>query len=212
MTKCKHTIDELVNDLCPIKRVRSPKRQFLIWIGSIGVAVLGWVAFNPLRPDIAEVLRNPVFLIEVVLLHAAFILGAYHLFTNALPGLQKGRWIPRLATGFLGGWIGLLIVRGWVNPAALLGACHNAWHCVGQVVALNLIGVLLLVILLRRYPVSILGYALPGVLLSASLGTAVMEWTCQSMNPLHLLIGHGGPMVGMMILFYVGYRLIQTKK
>lgn len=202
MNKCKKTIDTLITDLCPTTRVVPPKIQFLIWILSLGVTILGILTLHPIRSDIGVVLRDPFFLAEAILLHGAFFLGSYHLFSNAVPGLQKVRIFPRLAMACLGMWVGLLIFRGSVAPAKLMGACHNAWVCVGQTIILNVIASLLLIVFLRRYQISVLSYVMPGILLSTSFGVAVLEWVCESMNPLHLLIAHGGPMLGMMLLMY----------
>lgn len=202
MSDCKDKINKLVEDLCPTKPVGSPITKFFIWIVGILLTLLGLFALHPVRPDLGAVMRNPVFLIEAFLLHSAFFLGSYHLFANAVPGLQKARYFPKIALLFLGLWLGILFFRGAMHPLDLLGACHNALPCIGQATLLNMVGAFLLIGLFRRHRVSVLGYVLPGLLLSSTFGTAVLEWTCQTMNPLHLLVAHGGPMLGMIGLLY----------
>jgi len=208
---CSDTIAALTKDLRPTTCVMRPKWQFLVWIVAVGLLVYSVFLIVPLRDDIASTLLNPFFILDICLLMGAFLSGSYYLFANTLPDVRRASGFLKLSIGLLSAWVIALVARAVLNPTALWGACHNAIHCMGTISAINAVAAFLIWLILRRNQVCTLLYVLPGLLVSITVGTAVVEWTCVSLNPLHLLVGHGTPMLISGLVIYGVLRWWQKR-
>ena len=117
MTKTPDLIDALVDGATPVRRLRPPLVRAALWL-LLAALVLGLiVAGYGLRLDIADRLRQPVFVVSMVAALTTGILAAIASFQISLPDRSRwwlllpapalAVWLSTLGYGCLSDWVGI---------------------------------------------------------------------------------------------------------
>ena len=116
MTKTPDLIDALVDGATPVRRLRPPLVRAALWL-LLAALVLGLiVAGYGLRLDIADRLRQPVFVVSMVAALTTGILAAIASFQISLP--DRSRWWLLLPAPALAVWLSTLgydCLSDWVG-------------------------------------------------------------------------------------------------
>jgi hypothetical protein len=116
VTKTPDLIDTLVDCATPVRRLRPPLVRAALWL-LLAALVLGLLAVvHGVRPDLAERLRQPVFVIGMVGALATGILAAIASFKVSLP--DGSRWWLLLPAPALALWISTLgygCLTDWIS-------------------------------------------------------------------------------------------------
>jgi hypothetical protein len=116
VTKTPELIDALVECATPVRRLRPPLVRAGLWL-LLAALVLGLIAIaHGVRPDLAEQLRQPLFVTGMVGALATGILGAVASFRISLP--DGSRWWVMLPLPALALWvstIGYGCLTDWVS-------------------------------------------------------------------------------------------------
>lgn len=122
-------IESLVAEAAPVKRLR-PLRRTLSWLG-IASVMLGLLALiHGLRPDLAEVLVEPVFVVALGASIATAILSAMACFFVSLPDRSRAWMLLPVPTFIL--WISTIsygCMTYWIAPAPSEGFIASEARC-----------------------------------------------------------------------------------
>jgi len=186
-------IGSLSSGLAPVRRMRAPGTQALIWLGGaaglIGLAVL----LHGLRPDLAAMVMMPQgggqFLASLATGVAAAIAAAMLARADRSP---RWAWLP---LPFLVTWLSLLGL-GCIEDLARMGeAAMHPTLSTGRIQFIGMLGVPLaagLLLLLRHAgPVRPVPVLLLGALASAALCSAGLSLFHHLDAALEVLISHG---------------------
>jgi len=118
VTKTPDLIDALVEGTTPVRRLRPPLVRAALWLLLTAVVLVLIVTGHGLRPDIAERLRQPVFVLSMIAAITTGILAAVASFQISLP--DRSRWWILLPAPALAVWlstIGYGCLSDWVSVA-----------------------------------------------------------------------------------------------
>ena len=118
MKKTPDLIDALVEGTTPVRRLRPPLVRAALWLLLTAVVLVLIVTGHGLRPDIAERLRQPVFVLSMIAAITTGILAAVASFQISLP--DRSRWWILLPAPALAVWlstIGYGCLSDWVSVA-----------------------------------------------------------------------------------------------
>jgi hypothetical protein len=118
VTKTPDLIDALVEGTTPVRRLRPPFVRAALWLLLTAVVLVLIVTGHGLRPDIAERLRQPVFVLSMIAAITTGILAAVASFQISLP--DRSRWWILLPAPALAVWlstIGYGCLSDWVSVA-----------------------------------------------------------------------------------------------
>ena len=116
MTRTPDLIDALVDGATPVSRLRPPLVRAALWLLLAALVLVLIVTGHGLRPDIAERLRQPVFVLSMVAALITGILAAIASFQISLP--DRSRWWLLLPSPALAVWlstIGYSCLSDWVS-------------------------------------------------------------------------------------------------
>ncbi len=116
MTKTPEVIDALVACAMPVRRLRPPLTRAGLWLLFVALVLALIAITHGVRPDLAERLRQPLFLISMFGALATGILGAVASFRVSLP--DGSRWWVLLPLPTLALWvstIGYGCLTDWVS-------------------------------------------------------------------------------------------------
>lgn len=187
-------IESLVADLRPVRRLRSPLLRAVGWL-CLAALVLSLLAVSQgLRPDLADRLRDPAFVLAILAALATGVASALATFQLSLPD-RSPLWgllpLPPLVLWLSG--VGAQCLTGWVaiGPAGIhLG---EAARCLATLVLTSLPLSLALFIMVRRArPLLPTRAALTG-----SLAVAAMSATALSLY-------HAADATVLILLFNLG--------
>jgi len=193
------TVDRLVAELRPVRRLRPPLVRLLAWL-PLPLVALAWVVGFHLRPDAGAELQRPLFLLEIACFAAAGAVAAALALRAAVPGDEPRTGITAAAAmlAVAAALLVLLEPRG-VEPLAAFVA-HGAM-CSALTALLALVPwVALLIAVGRGVP---LASARAGAFAGAAaflLANALMRLACPLDERLHLLVWHAGPIVPALLL------------
>ncbi len=111
MVDTETLIETLARDARPVRRLPSPGWRVVRWLaaGLPVIAVFGTVMGA--RPDLAEKLAEPVFLLQLLAGLATAVCAAFAAFASCVPGSPRWTvWLPALP---LAAWIGSLGRQCW---------------------------------------------------------------------------------------------------
>jgi hypothetical protein len=115
VTETQKLIDELVAGATPVRRLRPPLVGALSWLALAGAILALLATGHGVRSDLAEHLRQPVFLVSIAAALATGVLAAIAAFMVGLPDRSQG-WLllpaPTLAVWI--GTIGYGCLTDWV--------------------------------------------------------------------------------------------------
>ena len=116
MTNTPELIETLVQSAAPVRRLRPPLVRAGLWIMLAALVIVLIAVGHGLRPDIAERLRQPVFVLSMIAALMTGILAAIASFQISLP--DRSRWWLLLPAPALAVWlstIGYGCLTDWVN-------------------------------------------------------------------------------------------------
>ena len=116
MTKTPDLIDALVECATPVRRLRPPFVRAALWLLLAALVLVLIVTGHGLRPDIAERLRQPVFVLSMIAALMTGVLAAIASFQISLP--DRSRWWLLLPAPALTVWlstIGYGCLSDWVS-------------------------------------------------------------------------------------------------
>lgn len=195
-------IGQLVRDLQPVKRLRSPTRRTIQFACLAVAAMAAAVVFGALRADLAAKLRDPSYLAETGLLFVLFGGATFAALRSGVPGAKLGS--ASLLVGLAASaWL-LIVGAHYRAPDAIDLASGLA--CLRRTLALGALPAYGLFAMMRRSAPLEAGTSGSLVMVSAGalavLGTRVL---CAKDDAMHVLTWHIAP-VGLLALlgWFVG--------
>ena len=116
MTTTPQLIDALVECATPVRRLRAPLVRAGLWLGFAAIVLALLAAVHGVRADLAEHLRQPVFLVSLTAALATGILAAIAAFIISLP--DRSPWWMLLPAPALATWlstVGYGCLTDWVS-------------------------------------------------------------------------------------------------
>jgi hypothetical protein len=116
VTKTPDLINALVECATPVRRLRPPLVRAALWLLLAALVLVLIVTGHGLRPDIAERLRQPVFVLSMIAALMTGVLAAIASFQISLP--DRSRWWLLLPAPALTVWlstIGYGCLSDWVS-------------------------------------------------------------------------------------------------
>jgi hypothetical protein len=116
VTNTPELIETLVQSAAPVRRLRPPLVRAGLWILLAALVLALIVIGHGLRPDIAERLRQPVFVLSMIAALTTGILAAIASFQISLP--DRSRWWLLLPAPALAVWLsttGYGCLSDWVS-------------------------------------------------------------------------------------------------
>ncbi len=174
--KTEDLIQTLSQDAA-VQRLPHPGWRALIWLAVSTAYVAGFVAVMGLRPDIAEKLAEPRFLIEVGAAYMTSMMAAAAAFCAGCPG--RPLWERYAPVPFLIVWLASLgegCWRDWVRsgPDGLI--FQPDFICFPIILVISIIPTLLIFIMIRRAaPIAPIATTALATLAAASLAAAAVR-------------------------------------
>jgi hypothetical protein len=205
-------IERLVADVRPVRRLLDPTERAALWMAVALVSIAGGVAYFGVRRDIATIWFDVEFVGRGLLLVATMWLAVVSAFRMAVPGAERrafARWWPIAALGVV-----LAVLAAEVIAAAIMGNAGSplrAVHCIQKVALVGVVPAVVAVVLVRRAWAAEPKWTLVlGMLGSGAAGALTAELSCPIHAPLHILLWHMLPVVGVAALGVVlGNALIR---
>jgi hypothetical protein len=174
--KTEDLIQTLSQDAA-VQRLPHPGWRALIWLSVSTAYVAGFVAIMGLRPDIAEKLAEPGFLIEVGAAYMTSMMAAAAAFCAGCPG--RPLWERYAPVPFLIVWLASLGAgcwRDWMRfgPDGL--TLQPDLICFPIILVISIVPTLLIFIMIRRAaPIAPIATTALATLASASLAAAALR-------------------------------------
>lgn len=204
-------IDQLTQDDAPVNQY---KNQFPLWLGIILINGLVFIELIGLRFDFTEIIHNPHFWTNNILLFASILLAGWAAYATSRPNLFARKYIYNIVPfGLL--LIALIVKLFGEYQMSDFAAFHidNGIACVFLTIVYSLIPFGIIRWSIRK------GYSttpqLTGLLTaigSATAGSLVLNFTCFKSAAMHHIIWHYLPILGIGVLgFYMGVKLFSPK-
>lgn len=174
--KTEDLIQTLSQDAA-VQRLPHPGWRALIWLAVSTAYVAGFVAVMGLRPDIAEKLAEPRFMIEVGAAYMTSMMAAAAAFCAGCPG--RPLWERYAPVPFLIVWLASLgegCWRDWVRsgPDGLI--LQPDFICFPIILVISIVPTLLIFIMIRRAaPIAPIATTALATLAAASLAAAAVR-------------------------------------
>ncbi len=178
----KDIIEQLVEELTPIKINKGPGMRSLLWL--VGNLVLLFFVLNlisPIQLKMGEVSLH--FFVEVALFFLALFTGAFFFFLSLIPGATKTRKLGIVSLG-----ISVVLVASVWFPGKIIGGMRS--YCEVEILLFSLFPILSFVYFLKRndfynirWSFYLLGFS------SALLCTFLMFFFCTN-EPWHVFLFH----------------------
>lgn len=202
--------DELISRLAgeahPVRRIRTPRTRFLLWLALQILVVAATGLALGLRPDAVSKLREAAFAAEIALLVTIGVVNAALALLAAIPGREPA---VAAALGSLAVVLGALGVA-YASEVAMGDTVRQfvamGWPCAARTVAVAAVPWVVLLIAVRRGAPLVPGLAgvLAGIA-SFCIAAAELRLTCSLDARWHLLIWHLAPVaMGVSVSLAVG--------
>jgi hypothetical protein len=183
-------VERLVGDAPPVHRLRPPVVRLVAWLFLPVVVIVSAVAWSH-RPDLAEQLRRPPFVLGVGTLLVAALVTAWLALRAAVPGGEPRRQAVGLALALAGTAV-LLLPWGPIDTVVPLGRfVETGARCFLMTALMAVPTFVALFVALRRgatlAPLAAGGLAGTAALL---LAAAAMRVACPADDALHLITWH----------------------
>src|SRR5271156_1632198 len=157
-------IDALATDLQPVTQIASPSRRTVVWLAAAALLIAGITSVMGFRPDLLELLSNPIFDLGRM---AALLTGAtaaIATFRVSMPGRSLAwLWLPMPFVVIWVGSMGYGCIADWVVEGENGLQLGHSYECLGAILVTSVpLGALLLVMVrhaarVRRVPTAIAG-------------------------------------------------------
>ena len=193
-------VHRLQAEAAPVRRLWAPGVRFGLWLALVAM-VGGVVGLSGVRPDLAQQLHDPVYLLETALLAGAGLVAAMLGLQEAIPG-RAARRLERIVP------FGLVLVAAvlWFRHPMRGDVAVSQFIATGLGCATSTVGLAalpwcaLLIAVRRGAP---LAPARAGALLGAAaffMAALLMRARCPLDERLHLLVWHALPVAGGTVL------------
>ena len=191
-------IVELARNASPVTPLASPSVRFARWAAVMFVfAAIGVFVLGP-RADIAEALRQPVYIARLLITLLTALLAAFTAFVLSVPGAERTkaqRMLPFVAVGVWTALVGMFLIAGG-DPVARVIAFPVNWPCGYKILGFSLVpGFALFALLRRAAPLEPLWSASLAALAATALGAVATQFICPVDDPAHQLVGHVLPVI-----------------
>ena len=196
-------VSTLIRDLKPVSPLPAPNVRAWTWGAIVAVAGGAAAAVFGLRPDLAHAATTLNFQAHTtsLVLTTAFAGGAALLL--AIPGERLSRarqFFPMAAAGCWLAWL-LAELAAAVGRSPAAWTIDFGWGCVAKAMTIAAVpGVALLLMMRRGASVEVRRALTFAALASAGVGALGVEITCPTIDAMHLLIWHAGPMVALPVV------------
>ena len=117
MTETQKLIDALVAGATPVRRLRPPLTRAVSWLALAGAILVLLAIGHGVRSDLAEHLRQPVFVVSILAALATGVLAAIAAFMVSLPDRSQSWlllplpalvvWVSTIGYGCLTDWVAI---------------------------------------------------------------------------------------------------------
>jgi hypothetical protein len=193
-------VQRLQAEAAPVRRLWAPRVRFGLWLALVAM-VGGVVGLSGVRPDLAQQLHDPVYLLETALLAGAGLAAAMLALQEAIPG-RAARRLERIVP------FGLVLVAAvlWFRhpmrgDVAVSQFIATGLGCAASTVGLAALPWCALLIAVRRG--APLAPARAGALIGGAaffMAALLMRARCPLDERLHLLVWHALPVAGGTVL------------
>ncbi len=191
MEKAEGLIDQLVQDLKPVRRL--PRRRSSAVILMLGmIAAIAVVApLTGLGPQAIQWTSSRVYDMNALLLIVIWWLATAFLHELRLPNPKQNRLTPLLSCVLGALAIFLLIENSYHAPAHTVSIAEMGWLCTVRVISLAAAPFALALAYLRRgAPTQFLKPAITAALSSLALAAVILQLFCSFDWSLHILFAH----------------------
>lgn len=195
MSRVDQLIVQLSAEAEPVRRLLPVWARTLTWLVASATTLGLALAWLGLRPDLAERITEPWFLVQIPLALACALSAAWSAFTLAVPGAER-RWLTRwLPMAVLAGWAAWMVYRmaDFVSDPAVWGEVAAGLSLEEALKGLGIAAVpgLLLLLMVRRGEPLRPGWAGGLAMLAAgSVSFLVDLLSCMSFCPIHAVYLH----------------------
>ena len=195
-------INELVEELKPVRQSPSTKKLFAVWVVCNFVFLTLAIGFSgSLREGWqSDLFLNFRFLLEFVIGIAVSTVSGYYLFQHAVPGNNSNSALIKWTPVILLVVFTIILTASVFLPAKLPGEVGHRYGCLWQMLGFSIPPLLVLLYHLgKSAPVNIVyvGF-LAGLAASAPFATA-MHLACMY-DPRHILVFHIFPVIAFSLL------------
>lgn len=188
-------IEELTKKADPVKRLRSPWRRCIYWLGMTFICLVAVLTFIGVRPDLSDKCTEAPFLIQGILTLAVAVLSAAGAFALSVPSERKTTFAGIAPVAALVAWILYLLVSLAISSRADMSPGIGV-TCVREIVILALPPVVIMFFMIYR--AAPLKTRWTGVLIFlsvAAFGALGTQMVCRSEDLLHILLWHLVPVL-----------------
>lgn len=209
----KEFINELTNDLQPVKPLASPMKRYAIWLIfsliSVGLALL---VLRPYRPDFISSLSSLGFLAETLMAFLPALLCGYVAIQLSHPGVKVTRAHYFVAALPFVLFLGFLAYGYFFEPSLAPSMAGKRPHCFTETLVLSWIPICAMVYLIRGgYALNNMALSLTVALSGSTIPMAYMQVACMY-DPLHVFRLHVTPTLIVIILMLVfGKKFLKPK-
>jgi hypothetical protein len=196
MNDAEQLIREIAGDVRPVRRIPSVTLRWVVWLALAAASLATLAALEARRAGGLAGLATAGTVRDVVLLLAAAALAAWTCLALAVPGRASSpalRWTPAV---LLGVWIAVVAFAA----AGDANGCGSGIACVLTTLLVAAPSAAALYVLNRRAAATRplwLGALLTGA--AAAVGAAGARLCCAGDAPLHLLVWHALPAMGLAV-------------
>jgi hypothetical protein len=208
--KIENLIDNLSQNLLPVKRIHPPLLTFLSWLS---FSLLNLLFFIWWRSGNFQRIHFPVFYYELIPVFLLILSSAYIAICRSIPGERLGKRISRFPALLFLLWIGPLLIRlifFRYRPDSFVYEYHE---CIKDLFIMNLPATFFFIYLLRERSSNSVNKISFWIFSASAFGSYLGEaFLCPNESSSHLLLVHTLP-VFMYSLFGIlmGGYLLNTK-
>ena len=187
-------IDDLAEDLEPVKGVMNPLALITPWIIVVVAYIVGVVHFLGIRMDWREKMAEAPFLFEMGMAGLIAVSAAYVAGWLAIPDMREKKWLLAIPVTLFGAflfWVGCLAFVNGLSPAEF------SWHsCFSDALLMAFVPIASLSLLVRRGATTKpLWLAFMSILSVGAIGWMSLRLTCPADDITHTLLFHFMPFV-----------------
>lgn len=198
--KTDDLIKSLGADLKPVKPLGCPARRTLPWVAFSALYVAIIVHYVGMRPDLAAMLKDGMFLFEIILVGIAALFTAAASVYMSVPDMCGQKWLKPTALSLTGVFF-LWVLTQWFSHGMPLPAAH--WdHCLNEAAIVALLPIAMLIYITKRGTTTTpILMSLMNITCVGALAYIALRLTCMSNDIGHIFIFHVVPFLVLGTLF-----------